>query len=427
MVITGLNSNVARSATAETQPANTELDVVVGLPGADAASAVAATRAGLAAAAPGLRWKVVLARPATADATAPPDHYRAGDDDVATVTYDTHASDTLYVPFHRMQARGRALLAILKESRARACRACIVADPRAPLTAPWVEALLRPLLNDAVDLIKPLYQRHPFQGGVVGGIVSPLFRALYGVPVRHPLGTDFSCSRACIDAVWDDPFWETDQGQIGADWWLSATAATGGLRVGEAWLSGTTDSGPGPDISTTMTQVLGVCFTDMERRASTWHRVRHTRPLPHFGVQPALPPPPDVDIGDLADRFRLGARELEDVWAEVLPPLSILQWRRLARPGGDLPRVDDGLWARTVYDFALGHRLRVIARDHLLASLTPLYFGWLSSFVGEMRSQAAEAAEARLDRLAGVFEHEKPYLISQWRWPERFRPMKARR
>jgi hypothetical protein len=199
------------------------------------------------------------------------------------------------------------------------------------------------------------------------------------------------------------------------------------LRIGQAWLGQKVEDGPGPDVSTTISQVVGVCFTDMERRAATWHRVRHTRPLSHFGVQPALPPAPDVDIATLADGFRLGARELEDVWAEALPPLSILQWRRLARPGGDVARVDDTLWARTIYDFALGHRLRVIAREHLLASLAPLYLGWLSSFVTEMRSQPPEAAEARIDRLARVFEHEKPYLISQWRWPERFRPMKARR
>ena len=35
--------------------------------------------------------------------------------------------------------------------------------------------------------------------------------------------------------------------------------------------------------------------------------------------------------------------------------------------------------------------------------------------------------EASLERLGRVFEAEKPYLISQWRWPERFKPMKAHR
>ena len=29
--------------------------------------------------------------------------------------------------------------------------------------------------------------------------------------------------------------------------------------------------------------------------------------------------------------------------------------------------------------------------------------------------------DARIDRLCTVFETQKPYLISRWRWPERFR------
>jgi len=37
------------------------------------------------------------------------------------------------------------------------------------------------------------------------------------------------------------------------------------------------------------------------------------------------------------------------------------------------------------------------------------------------RLDAAGAAE-RIERLCEVFEAEKPYLISRWRWPDRFAP-----
>ena len=142
---------------------------------------------------------------------------------------------------------------------------------------------------------------------------------------------------------------------------------------------------------------------------------------------PIRPDPPEVDAGALAESFRLGYRELQNVWAEVLPPLAILQWRRVAALPAETFRVDDALWARTVYDFAMGHRLRVMARDALLRSLTPLYLGWLASFVLELRHLPAAEADARIERLCIVFEAEKPYLISQWRWPERFKPVKLRR
>jgi hypothetical protein len=80
------------------------------------------------------------------------------------------------------------------------------------------------------------------------------------------------------------------------------------------------------------------------------------------------------------------------------------------------------LWARIVADFAVGYHHRVIARDHLLRALAPLYLGWVASLMLECGAASVEAVDARVDRLGENFELEKPYLISRWRWPERFRP-----
>ncbi len=85
-------------------------------------------------------------------------------------------------------------------------------------------------------------------------------------------------------------------------------------------------------------------------------------------------------------------------------------------------RFSDELWARVVYDFALGYHLRVMGRDHLLEAITPLYLGWAASFTGEMRNGTEEAIEERLERLSRHFETQKKYLISRWRWPDRFNP-----
>ena len=74
-----------------------------------------------------------------------------------------------------------------------------------------------------------------------------------------------------------------------------------------------------------------------------------------------------------------------------------------------------------MYDFALGHHLKTMPRDHLLGALVPLYLGWLASFMLEPGTDDPAAAEQRIDRLGMAFETQKPYLISRWRWPERFR------
>ena len=82
----------------------------------------------------------------------------------------------------------------------------------------------------------------------------------------------------------------------------------------------------------------------------------------------------------------------------------------------------DELWARSVYDFALAHRLRTISRDHLLRAVTPLYLGWVASYALEMENASARAAEQRFERLGQAFEANKGYLVSRWRWPDRFNP-----
>lgn len=84
--------------------------------------------------------------------------------------------------------------------------------------------------------------------------------------------------------------------------------------------------------------------------------------------------------------------------------------------------MDDAVWVRVVYDFALAHRLRTISRDHLLKSMTPLYLGWVASYAREMQNVAPSAVEERLERLALAYEAAKPYLLSRWRWPDRFSP-----
>jgi len=58
-----------------------------------------------------------------------------------------------------------------------------------------------------------------------------------------------------------------------------------------------------------------------------------------------------------------------------LATATLLALKYLARD--DAATLADDLWARIVYDFALGYRLHVMNRGHLLRALTPLYLaGW---------------------------------------------------
>jgi hypothetical protein len=66
--------------------------------------------------------------------------------------------------------------------------------------------------------------------------------------------------------------------------------------------------------------------------------------------------------------------------------------------------------------------VKVMDRGQLLRSMTPLYRGWVASWVNEVRALDDAGADGRLERLCEAFEAEKPYLISRWRWPDRFTP-----
>ena len=121
------------------------------------------------------------------------------------------------------------------------------------------------------------------------------------------------------------------------------------------------------------------------------------------------------------ESFRLGCRDLRDVWTWVLPPKTIVQLSRLAEAPLAAFRMDGELWARIVYDFALAYRMRALPRDHLMGSLVPLYLGWLGSFLLHLVEDDDRHSGDQVERLAAAFEAQKPYLIARWRWPEQLR------
>jgi hypothetical protein len=112
--------------------------------------------------------------------------------------------------------------------------------------------------------------------------------------------------------------------------------------------------------------------------------------------------------------FRLGVKDLLPIWEHILGRETLGDVLSLDASEDDRFRFPDPLWARVVYDFAVGHHLGVLHRDHLLRSIVPLYLGRVASFLLETLDLGATATEARLEAVGAVFEREKPYLRSHW-------------
>ena len=84
-------------------------------------------------------------------------------------------------------------------------------------------------------------------------------------------------------------------------------------------------------------------------------------------------------------------------------------------------RMPENLWARIIFDFVVAYRLRSINRGHLLGALIPLYLAWVASHMNTLSASGADP-ERHVEAVATAFDADKPYLVSRWRWPDRFNP-----
>jgi hypothetical protein len=307
-------------------------------------------------------------------------------------------------------------------------RACTVLGTdsgysRDSLTPEKLILLVDPATGGSFDLVMPLYASQAFDDLVNKSILYPLTRSLYGHRVQNPLGTEIQMSSKMFPVIAVNTVRDSSQ-QQGRLPWLATLAAARNLKICQAHL-GTRhpSSADGIELSDALAQLTGPLFLDMEDNAAFWQRIRGSHDAPIFGVASASAEPTDsVDVRHMVETFQLGERNLRDFWALILPPVTLLELKKLSRLSPDEFHMPDTLWTRIVYDFALAHRLRNIHRTHLFGALTPLYLGWVASYAVEINQSGIAAAQQRVEQLARTYESEKPYLLSRWRWPDRFHP-----
>ena len=209
-------------------------------------------------------------------------------------------------------------------------------------------------------------------------------------------------------------------GQDDALLWPLHEAASANYSITEVDVGTRTLPQPvAPDLNALLAQIAGSLFADIDAKAAFWQRARGTQPAqPISQTTPLAEPPPD--IASMLDAFRLAYTNLHEIWSLVLPPNSLLGLKKLSVMQPESFRMPDNLWARIVYDFILAYRLRTINRGHLLGALTPLYLAWVASHLTLVSK--GTPPEKHIQDLAAAFETDKPYLVSRWRWPDRFNP-----
>jgi hypothetical protein len=373
-------------------------------------------RSGLASHFAGIPAVLINADAGSSDGT--PDRLAAGGLPLVRARHETPLAQRTAVPFHGVPGRGAALRLTFTIARRLGARALVLLEADVTSADPgWVERLLRPVLEQKVDLVVPAYVRHRYDGTITNLVLAPLVRALFGRRLHQPLAGAAALSARLLDRLLTDPRWPAP-GQNQTDLWVEGTAIVDGFAVWEAWLGHRRAESRtrAADLPTMVAQAVGGLFAVMGRYDDLWLEIRGSEPVPATGA-PVLPSvePMALDVDRMVGAFRRGLRDLGAIWEHILAPETLGDVLSLDATSTARFRFPDELWARAVYDFALGHHYNVVYREHLLRSFVPLYLGRTAAFVVATQDRDAGATESHLDGVGAAFELHKRYLVERWR------------
>jgi hypothetical protein len=403
------------------------VDVVIGLIDQKAGGDVAATVGGIRRALAGLTTPVravLVYNEAAASPSAAHPTEGLEDESLRFLTYSLPVLDPSMTVAQGISNAYRAIWGISDTIGARAC--VILTSAVENVTPAWTHALVQPILEREFDLATPCYVPHKFEGLLNSAVLYPLTRAVYGKRIQNPLGPDFGFSARLVRSLLQLDAAKAKIGAANQFLPVGPVAVVRGFKVCQVYLGERTH--PPVDwknLDSVIANVLGPLFLDVERDAPFWQHIRSSEQVPIYGDPlPVAEEEENValDLRRLLEPFQLGFRNLREIWALVLPPGALLELNKAHRLPPEQFRIPDELWARIIYDFALAYRLRTIGRDHLLRAMTPLYLGWVASYALEVETWEAAAVQKRLERLCAAYENGKPYLLSRWRWPDRFNP-----
>jgi hypothetical protein len=317
-----------------------------------------------------------------------------------------------------------AVEAVLRAAETFDASACALVAPHGEHgPADAARLLLSPILDGGFDFVCPCYTAHRFEGVLGTGMIYPLTRALFGKRLRQPIGSELAFSRRLASHLLGEG-WHADPAHAGEWIWLVTAVLSREFQVCQSYLGARPPRlrEGSADLAATLAHAMGMLFHEMRMHAAAWQRTKGSQLVRTYGD-----PAPGEDggqpqIAPMLSAFQLGYQELGRLWSVVLPPQSLLALKRLTLEGEATFALEDALWARIVYDFAIGYHLAVMDRPLLLRSMTPLYLGWAAGFVRQVRDLDPAGVEERVERLCRAFEAAKPYLISRWRWPDRFNP-----
>jgi len=320
--------------------------------------------------------------------------------------------------YQGIAGKGTALKAIYEACTMLGARACVVVDSDLrSITSEWIRLLAEPIMSGTAGYVTPLYLRHKYDGTITNSLAYPVTRALYGKRVRQPIGGDFGLSGKLAESYLSKDVWDGAAARFGIDIFMTTTAINEGFEIRQANLGAKIHDAkdPAADLGPMLRQVVGTMFGLMEKYKDKWAGIEGSSPVPTVGAAIEQEPDPvQVTLSTLVSKFKEGVANKKSLWEQFLSKDVISELETLARLDESSFEFAPLLWVRTVYEFAVAYNSGSHVPDEVIDLLTPLYFGRTAGFVRETEKMDSAEAEGILEKLAELFEKEKPYLASLW-------------
>ena len=314
---------------------------------------------------------------------------------------------------------GTALRTILAAADLLRARACAVVSPGTTNLAPdWIANLLRPVYQEAVDFVAPLYTRQKFQGLLARNLLYPMSRAIFGCRIRELYSDEWGFSGRLAGVCLNQDAWDEEPIQTRPEAWMAISAVSSDFRCRQVFLGQKLQptTGPGTDIVEVFRQTVGNLFWCIESYQSAWLDGERCEPGQTFGPDHELTSEPtDLNRPRIFEMFRSGVAELEPILGSILDPETHAEIRSIVSLDESKFTFRSDLWVRTLYDFVASYHHAVINRDHLVQALVPLYRGVTFSFLVEHSDSSPDEMEAVSEGLCLEFERQKPYLREKWK------------
>ncbi|CAG1064536.1 Glucosylglycerate synthase [uncultured bacterium] len=397
-------------------------DIVVGIASYNNARTIGhvvrAVDAGLAKYFPGEKAIIINSDGGSKDSTTEAVLNARADHKAVFLPHRLHPVNRITTPYHGIPGKGSAFRTIFQMARDLGAKACCVVDADLrSITPEWIELLLSPVVKEGFDFVAPLYSRHKYDGTITNSIIYPLTRALYGSRIRQPIGGEFGFSGKMAEFYLGQDVWNTDIARFGIDIWMTTEALAGGFNVCQSYLGAKIHDpkDPGADLKDMFVQVVGSLMSLTEKHHKQWLGVNGSVEVPTFGFKyMAAVVPIKVNTEGMLRHFRIGAENLNKLWAGFMDGDTVERLCSLAKEEAPAFRFPMETWVRSVYDSLLAYHHRKMPAEHLLGSLIPLYYGRTASFFLETAEMGDDEAEGVVEEVAAEYEKHKGYLTSNW-------------